>query len=146
MSVMLRKRYPIFGFKSVIHQKKSEITCFEDVIISKMAACDDYHSIVHILTIVIIFWSRQCTHTLHGFICVPETILSYIGMMAHWIPPIFMLLSIMQSWCNADDVAVSCGYDTCIAVRTCDELYHFIFSLVVRLYSEIGHIHLGIEA
>ncbi len=98
-------------------------------------------------------------------------------------------------------VAVSCGYGTCFAVRACDELYHFIFSidhvgipfgfqmiiwtlarhlrvymgcalavvfqacslyvpltngplfrvrfgefLVVRLYSEIDHIHLGIEA
>ncbi len=26
-------------------------------------------------------------------------------------------------------VAVSCGYDTCFAVRTCDGLYHFIFSI-----------------
>ena len=26
-------------------------------------------------------------------------------------------------------VAVSCGYDTCFAVGTCDELYHFIFSI-----------------
>ncbi len=25
--------------------------------------------------------------------------------------------------------AVSCGYDTCFAVRTCDGLYHFIFSI-----------------
>ena len=27
------------------------------------------------------------------------------------------------------DVAVSCGYSTCFAVRTCDGLYHFIFSI-----------------
>ncbi len=27
-------------------------------------------------------------------------------------------------------VAVSCGYGTCFAVKTCDELYHFIFSIV----------------
>ncbi len=26
-------------------------------------------------------------------------------------------------------VAVSCGYGTCFAVKTCDELYHFIFSI-----------------
>ncbi len=26
-------------------------------------------------------------------------------------------------------VAVSCGYDTCFAVETCDELYHFTFSI-----------------
>ncbi len=26
-------------------------------------------------------------------------------------------------------VAVSCGYGTCFAVRTCDGLYHFIFSI-----------------
>ncbi len=26
-------------------------------------------------------------------------------------------------------VAVSCGYGTCFAVRSCDELYHFIFSI-----------------
>ncbi len=66
-------------------------------------------------------------------------------------------------------VAVSCG--TCFAVKTCDGLYHFIFSidrvgipfgfqphkrsihrgpfpesLVVKLYSEIDLIHLSIEA
>ncbi len=38
---------------------------------------------------------------------------------------------------NRQAVAVSCGYGTCFAVRSCNELYHF---------SEIGHIHLGIEA
>ncbi len=50
-------------------------------------------------------------------------------------------------------VAVSCGYDTCFAVKTCDGLYHFIFSIDrvgipfrVRLYSEIDQIHLSIEA
>ncbi len=26
-------------------------------------------------------------------------------------------------------VAVSCGYDTCFAVKTCDGLYHFMFSI-----------------
>ena len=26
-------------------------------------------------------------------------------------------------------VAVSCGYDTCFAVKTCDGLYHFIISI-----------------
>ncbi len=38
-------------------------------------------------------------------------------------------------------VAVSCGYDTCFAVKTSDGLY-----LVVRLHSEIDQIHLSIEA
>ncbi len=32
--------------------------------------------------------------------------------------------------------------DTCFAVETCDELYHFTFSI----YSEIDHIHLSSEA
>ncbi len=26
-------------------------------------------------------------------------------------------------------VAVSCGWDTCFAVETCDELYHFMFTI-----------------
>ncbi len=47
-------------------------------------------------------------------------------------------------------VAVSCGYGTCFAVKTCDGLCHFIFSIdrVEMPFgsSEIGHIHIGIEA
>ena len=46
-------------------------------------------------------------------------------------------------------VAVSCGYDTCFSVRTCDGLYHVIFSIYrvgKPLHSEIDQIHLGIEA
>ncbi len=30
---------------------------------------------------------------------------------------------------HTTNVAVSCGYGTCFAVRTCDGLYHFIFSI-----------------
>ena len=50
-----------------------------------------------------------------------------------------------------DSVAVSCGYDTCFAVRACDGLYHFIFSIdrvgkPFGLYSGIDHLHLSIEA
>ena len=46
------------------------------------------------------------------------------------------------------DVAVSCGYDTFFAVKTCDGLCHFIFSIdrVGIPYSEIDQIHLSIEA
>ncbi len=30
---------------------------------------------------------------------------------------------------GGEPVAVSCWYDTCFAVKTCDGLYHFIFSI-----------------
>ncbi len=30
---------------------------------------------------------------------------------------------------SAHSVAISCGYDTCFAIRTCDGLYHFMFSI-----------------
>ncbi len=53
-------------------------------------------------------------------------------------------------------VVVSCGYDTCFAVRAFDGLcllsksmdreYRFWESLVIRLHSEIDQIHLSIEA
>ncbi len=56
--------------------------------------------------------------------------------------------------CNQHNttVAVSCGYDTCFVVKTCDGLYHFIFSIdsvgfqPVLWTFEIDQIHLSIEA
>ena len=41
--------------------------------------------------------------------------------------------------CHYLTVAVSCGYDTCFAVKTCDGLYHFIFS------TDLGGIPLGFQ-
>ena len=34
-----------------------------------------------------------------------------------------------MSYKEKDFVAVSCGYDTCFAVKSCDGLCHFIFSI-----------------
>ncbi len=45
-----------------------------------------------------------------------------------------------------DTVAVSYGYDTCFAVKTCAGLYHFGESLVIRFHSEIDQINLSTVA
>ena len=45
--------------------------------------------------------------------------------------------------------AVSCGYDTCFAVKACDGLYHLTKSMdriETPLHSEIDQIHLSTEA
>ncbi len=47
------------------------------------------------------------------------TIYSILNFL--WVPQISIGINCI--------VAVSCGYDTCFAVKTCDGLYHFIFSI-----------------